>query len=275
MGTSIYRVCVAGFAAFLPIAAAFAQPIYNLQDLNSDASYDYGTQRGQFAWHINGTNHMFQQWFWYRAGADGFERSIDTIPFVGAQLTDTNPFTDPRPDTLSGLFREQRFDLETNFTLRGSADGTVASDITEQIRITNTTAAALPFTFFQYVDLDLNGTPQDTVAQILNGNTAQQSEGQIVASESVVTPQPSALEVNFFPVTLNSLNDGALTNLNNVAGPLGPGDLTWAFQWNFLISPGQSVIISKDKSIVPEPGALALLGLGGILAGRRRRTASA
>lgn len=271
MGTSIHRVCVAGVAASLSSAAALAQPIYTLQDLNSDASYNYGTQAGQFSWHINGVNHMFQQWFWYRAGNDGFERSIDTIPFVGAQLTDTNPFSDPRPDTLSGLFREQRFDLETNFTLRGSAGGTLASDITEQLRITNTTTAPLPFTFFQYVDLDLNGTPADTVAQILNGNTARQSEGQIVASESVVTPQPSAVEVNFFANTLNSLNDGGITNLNNVAGPLGPGDLTWSFQWNFLILPGQSVIISKDKSIVPEPGAMTLLGLGGLVAGRRRR----
>ena len=121
------------------------------------------------------------------------------------------------------------------------------------------------------MDLDLNGTPQDSLVRINNGNTAQQFEGPFVASEAVVTTMPSHLETNFYPNTLNSLNDGLPTTLNDYAGPLGPGDLTWAFQWDLLIGPGQSVNISKDKIITPAPGSIALVATAGAFGLRRRR----
>ena len=152
---------VAAGAALASGSAASGQLV--LQDLNSLADFNVNTQAGQHTWLVDGIDHMFQQWFWYRAGGDQFERSIDTIPLIGTQLTDTNFFTDPRPDTLVGLWRDAnlRFNIELTVTLRGSTPNSNRSDLAEQIRITNTTTTILPFHFFQYVDLDLNNTIPD------------------------------------------------------------------------------------------------------------------
>jgi hypothetical protein len=257
------------FAVVAAGSTASAQLV--LQDGNSSADFSLNTQAGQHSWVVDGVNHMYQQWFWYRAGSDQFERSLDSLAIVGVQVTDTNPFVDPRPDTLDALYRDPRFDTELNVSLRGGTPGSNRSDIGEQIRITNTTGGFLPFHFFQYVDLDLNGTIPDTQVRITGGNTAVQSDGAFAVSESVVTPMPSHYEVNFYANTLTSLNDGLPTTLNDNPGPLGPGDLTWAFQWDFNLAPGQSVLISKDKSIVPAPASAALLAIGGLAAARRRR----
>jgi hypothetical protein len=57
---------------------------------------------------------------------------------------------------------------------------------------------------------------------------------------------------------------------------MGPGDMTWAFQWDRVIpasGPGRTFIISKDKrlNVVPEPTTMFLLSTAGALALCRRR----
>jgi hypothetical protein len=67
-----------------------------------------------------------------------------------------------------------------------------------------------------------------------------------------------------WPSTVNALNDGVATTLNDVSSA-GPGDVAWAFQWDFSLAPGDVYIISKDKNIrIPAPGAviLGMMGLG-------------
>lgn len=257
----------------LAAGAGASGQIFKLQDRNSTANFNIGAQSGQNGWNVDGIDHMFQQWFWYRAGNDGSEHSIDTLVPLASQITDTNHFIDPRPDTLDAVWMDSasRFDLELTVQLRGGTAGSNRSDLGEQIFIFNKTNAPLPFTFFQYVDLDLNNTITDLSVQILNGERAEQIDGIFGVSETVVTPLPSRYEANFFSTTRDSLNDNAVTNLNNNAGLLGPGDLTWAFQWNFVIPAGGSVLISKDKSLIPAPGAATVLALGGLVLARRRR----
>ncbi|MDB6109574.1 MAG: hypothetical protein JWR69_1324, partial [Pedosphaera sp.] len=52
---------------------------------------------------------------------------------------------------------------------------------------------------------------------------------------------------------------------DNVGSGIGPGNVTWALQWDLTIAAGGTALISKDKYleiIVPEPSTFALTGLG-------------
>jgi len=72
------------------------------------------------------------------------------------------------------------------------------------------------------------------------------------------------------------LNDANPDNLNDVASA-GPGNVTWALQWDTLLLPNQDFIISKDKhlqvQIIPEPSLFALLGIAfaGFVLRRQRK----
>jgi hypothetical protein len=103
----------------------------------------------------------------------------------------------------------------------------------------------------------------DTVEQI-NANTVRQTEGNLVLQETVGTPAPDHVEMANHPETLLRLQDDTITTiLNDNVGPVS-GDVTWAWQWDFLIAPGDSVIISKDlrMQVVPVPAAAWLFGFG-------------
>ncbi|HSW44250.1 MAG TPA: PEP-CTERM sorting domain-containing protein [Phycisphaerae bacterium] len=159
--------------------------------------------------------------------------------------------------------------IDLVFHLAGTPPGAGRADLAESIKITNTGDAALDFHFFQYVDLNLS--PNDTVS-FMNPNTVRQTAGVLVASETVITPAPNHREVALAGITLAKLTDGAPTTLSGNAGPVS-GDVTWAFQWDFVIPAKKAVLISKDKQlIVPEPATVLLAALGSLVLSRRRRT---
>lgn len=249
--------------------------VWTLGDRNSTTDINDATSGGMTNWTIDGMDQIFQQWFWYRVGPAGPEQSIDTLNFGGAFASDTNPFVDNRADTLALMYVDPagRFNIQPSWTLRGGAAGSNRSDVTEAIVINNTSNQPLPFHFFQYCDFDLGGSSGGDNVGIPGPlhNTAIQSDGGFAMSETVVTPQPSHYAVGPYPSILNLLQNGVADDLPDFAGPLFNVDGTWGFQWDFLIQPGSSVIISKDKGFVPAPGAMGLLGLGALAVARRRR----
>lgn len=271
--------CVYSLSALALLACAgVAQGgVFGLADGNTTVNINTqsvgGNRPGMDSWNVDGVNHMYSQWFWFRTASMAQEERINALPLMGEFSSNTN--FDPRPDVLTTLFGfAQGLQIEAKFTVSGGTNGSNRSDIGEQLTIRNFGTTPIAMSFFQYADLDLGSDINDDYVEMTNANAVIQADytSNLAVVETVATPPASRREVGIFPTTIGLLDDNAVYNLNNTTGPLvGRRDYTWAFQWDFVLAPGDSFNISKDKNLIPGPGALALVGLGGLFAGRRRR----
>jgi hypothetical protein len=235
---------------------------------NSVVTIDPYNQMGMNTWYVDGQNQLYQQWFWYRIGQSA-EQSIDMIG-----LPVINQYS---ASQMSSTYTGTGFTLRIDYGLVGGAAGSGDSTVNESITINNTSGSQMSFHFFQYSDYNLGGVNADTVQLDTDFSNALVTSGGNGMGEVVVSPRPNLGEVAPYDQTLLKLNNGVANNLDGSTGPLGPGDITFAFQWDFTLAasgPESSVQISKIKSldvvVVPEP-ASALLGLVGVglIVGRR------
>jgi hypothetical protein len=272
----LFPVCAATVSLVLlcGLAPVRADNIQTLSDLNSTASIDLSSQAGMYNWTVDGKNYLAQQWFWYRVGTAGLQLSIDTLTLTSYTNTGTSLttiWTDPN----------NRFNIDLTYVLTGSAPGSGTSDVQESIAVDNLSSSnSLNFHFYQYSHFNLSGG-HDSVALGKNGfgnyYLADQSGSGIQLQETVVTGTPSPPgaqegEAAFYPQTLNNLNtvNGYTLNDNN---SVGPGDVTWALEWDKNLAPDGTFTIGKDNSLtVPEPSVIALVSLGlAACVWRRRR----
>jgi hypothetical protein len=237
-----------------------------LKDGNSTASVDVDSPAGMFQWTVDGVNHLNQQWFWYRVGS-GPQFPINTISAAS--------WTQNALNTLNTTYANTIFSVNINYTLTGG--GTGSADIDEGIRIHNFTTAPLTLSFYQYSDFNLLNTPLgDTVW--MDASQAFQWKAATQVAEGIIAPNATAFEANSTGgagstlFKLGSLNDLVLSGNNSA----GPGDVTWAFQWNLTVPAEGDEVITKDKLlniyVIPEPSAFAFvsLGFGALLLLRRR-----
>jgi hypothetical protein len=233
-----------------------------------------------FNWTVNGVNQLAQQWFWYRVGSTGPESSINTLSLLSATASDTNG--NGLNDTLFLSYGSpslsQPFRIDVTYSLQGTTAS--GSSIGETINITNnSTTSPLDFHFFQYSHFTLGNVAGAETEALLNPNTVRVLGTGNLFSETVVTRAPDHYQLGLTtdsPNTLTRLNDANPTTLSDGPTTRGPGDATWAFQWDQSIAPGATFTISKDKSLqlVPEPGTLTLFSvglLGGLALLRKRR----
>jgi len=273
---------VVAVAASLGMLAGPALGSVTLSQDNSVIELNFGdeptAEMGMYAWEVDGTDHMHQQWFWYRVGDAGGEAPLDPLDMVGVPLTaDLNG--DGVDDAVDVAYRVAGLDISLRFVLAGGAPGSETSTIVETIVITNTTPDTLDVHFFQYADFDLGGNHESDSVEILGDpkNTAYQWEESLYVAETIVTGAPDHYEAGAVNDILNSildrLEDGDPTDLEDIAGPIENTDAAWAFQWDKTLGPGDSLVISKDKLIMPEPATVVLMfgGVAMVLARRRRR----
>ena len=176
-----------------------------------------------------------------------------------------------------------QFTIQLLYLLTGSDPGSGVSDISESVKIKNTSAGPLDFHFYEYADVDLLGLsqPVDSSLQLTGApvNTATQTNGAANLAETVVTPAPSHFEAGYAGPLLSELGGGSVYTLSDAPSAVN-GDLAWAFQWDATIGQNKTLLVSKDlsMSVVPEPSTLVLLGVGGIVLfayARRKRSETA
>ena len=231
---------------------------------------------GMNSWKVDGVDQLYRQWFWFRTGSTGKEKTI-------SQLDLETPCHQESDNYLTTKYVSYgKFTIGINYTLLGGAEGSGSSTIGEQIIVKNISGAALDFHFFQYVDFDLGGSSAgDTLelGQDASGlfNSAYQHKGASYFADEFLTPganhgQAALASPDF--TLFYSLTDNSPTTLNNFAGPIS-GDTSWAFQWDVTIPVNGTFNISLNKSVyvsaVPEPSVLALAGLTCALFARVRR----
>ena len=260
-------ITAAALAASTALATA-GDPSLTIEDFNSSATFGGS---GQIDWVVDDSSQLFTQSFFYRTAGMDDEQSISTLGLLDTTLTDTNPFSDDRDDTLVQVFGDGNLQVETTFGLAGGTEGSGRAGLAEQIDITNTGTSTISFSFFQYVDFNLGGTTFDT-GSIANGNTAFQSDldGTTSVSETVATPMPDAFQMSEYPSIADLFGNGVVDNLDG-SDSVAAGDVSWAFQWDLELGAGDTFQISKNKTLAPSPGSMALLGMGGLIAARRRR----
>ena len=273
--TSRALIMGAATALFLGLSAVPAHAtLIDLAHVNAHIQIDPTSQDGMKLWTVDDKNYDAQQWFWYRLGPTGGEQSLDKLTMNGAPFlsdTDGDLVKDTAYIKYTDSLTNPGLNIGITFTLRGSGWGSGKSDIGEQISIENKTGSTMDMHFFQYNNFILSNG-QDTVTFDGNNRVLQTGSvfklGELIGEntgEGIVTGFPKH-EGALVSATLASLNDGSPTTFANGMGPIGPGNVSWAYQWDVSIAPGGHILISKDKllSVVPEPTALMLLCLGGI-----------
>ena len=244
-----------------------------LTDNNSSVTIKADNDYGMSSWNVDNVPQLYRQWFWYRNGNTGGEKTINQLDLISAQQTSAS--------TLTTIYRKANtFSIEVSYALMGGASGSGFSSIGEQIKITNLTGGLLDFHFFQYVDFDLGGWSQgDTVqlGQNISGlfDSAYQNKGTSYFADEIVSPGAHHGQAGLHPSIYFELTDNSPTTLNDSVGPV-TGDATWAFQWDAAIPAGGSFSIALNKSVyvtaIPEPSTLALIPVAlGILGVARRR----
>lgn len=257
--------------------------IFVLQDDNSTATIDTTTQDGVMDWTVGGTDHLFQQWFWFRIGANP-EASIDTLPIDAEGTLDTD--FDTFDDTLFVRYLNGDIEIEARFVLDGGTGGSGSAQLSEQITVRNVGNEKQNFHLFQYSDFDMGASElnDQLVFNNVNANRHFDGVGSGIAVDTTVNRAPNRYEGGVFPDTLNKLNDGVADSLDNlpaIGTLMTPDDVTYAYQWDFMLAPGDSFQVGIDKNItsdnpepiIPEPTSLtlALLCLAGVAGATRRR----
>lgn len=270
-------------AVSLAIAPTAVQAhVLTVTDGNSEIDVDPHSEDGLDFWEVDGIEHMFQQWYWFRVEGDDSESSLDTLPLSHHEThgSDTIHITYSVLDDLGSPFGE----VNLEYRLTGGPEGT--SKIEEWFTFGYSgLEEAETVHIFEYTDLDLDDSSGGDSAELVEPGIIVQSDGDVfVTVESDIVPDH--WEIAEYSDLLDDLTDGAPTTLGDTGSPFGPADATHAFQYTFLLPAGDGGFeFHKEKvlgdfpedgpPVIPEPSSMLLFGFGSAAAwvARRRKRA--
>lgn len=264
---------MAAAAGTVVLLTGEAQAVLNLT--NGSATYGFtqptsATTSGGSANMIVGdgltADQLFQggQWWWRVNGV-----SVREFTFFGG--AEAGSGTSSGTITYSNV-GSLGFDAIQAITLADT--GNQAALVTNTLTIVNNSGNTLDLSLFNYLDYDISGTAggDSAIWQDQANNIMRISDGANFGEYQGVGA--NAWQVTPWSTLRTNLSDADIDNMNNTGLPFGPGDWTGGFQWNVAVAAGGSITLTTYHSInsaIPGPGALALLGVAGLIGTRRRR----
>jgi len=222
---------------------------------------------------------------WY-IGLAGRTREFTLSGFTSRTTVGTNQVT----YNFANAFGIAGLGASVSATLVDAAFGANTSHVITMLTLTNGTAAALNnFDAFFSLDNDIGGSAGNDAFSALafdNGNRVLTQSDTLAAGgpfHSVLFGYGADASGAGGSSALNGqlTDSGAdFTTLADLgsAGTTTLADYAQMMQWRRSLGVGESVTLRADivasigaTAVIPAPGALALLGLGGIVGGRRRR----
>ncbi len=267
---------IAIFALLAVSASAFSDPIMISQGgasfgwtddaALSGAAVRTGTGGGAGnVFQNTGPDHSFQHWWWYRAnGVNAREFALSNMssaPIVGSNFMELN-------------YREvEGFTARLEYTVTEPSAG--ISLVTATARVRNEGNSALDLSFFQYVDFDVAATTGN-IGIINSANPAFMATITDNANTNYVQWRgidADDYQVGAFSSVRTLFTDADVDDLNSTGLPFS-GDFTGAIQWNFMLNPGEQILLqtSFEAGPVPEPATmLVLASASAAFIARRRR----
>lgn len=217
-----------------------------------------------------GYDYVYQDTWFGRGGDAASEGPLSSLTFLSG--------SNSAPNQILLNFKDNgQLSLDLSYELSGSG---LSSSVLEKGILTNGGTDPLTLSIFKYADYDLTYGHSAHNDDFAFGNALgiTQHDAFSIVSMTPTSSIPNAFQISVVGCPgsiISSLNDGNVTNLNNTGSPYGPGDASFAFQWNFTLAPGQAYTIENMKTLTttPEPisCALFLVGGGALVLARKKK----
>jgi hypothetical protein len=272
-GVALLGAALGVFGALILPGATVAQNI-TMNDSGTTATLNLGGGTGNIgmnSWSVDTMNQsqLNQQWFWYSVNGAP-QKTVDQIS-AATVYNFSNPSSPI--NNIGVVYQNSQLTVQIQYILAGNGSGSGKADMQEYLTIVNNGASSINLSFYQYSNFNLFQDNQNTVN--ISGSPGGGYSGALQTTttgggsglaEVIDAPYANFAEAAGVFQTVSELNSGSYYTLNDTTSA-GPGDVTWAFQWNQTLASGGIMNITKDKGlsiqILPEPTTLAFIALGG------------